>query len=49
MKGWMMNEGRWAVSEKSHVGDDRGIPPFKKRRVGHPASMFKDNPRYTSR
>jgi hypothetical protein len=28
------------VSEKSHAGDDRGIPPFKKRRVGHPADQL---------
>ena len=26
-----------SASEKSQAGDDRGIPPFKKRRVGHPA------------
>ena len=32
-----MSEGAAGVSKKSHAGDDRGIPPFKKRRVGHPA------------
>ena len=25
------------VSQKSQAGNNRGIPPFKKRRVGHPA------------
>jgi uncharacterized membrane protein len=29
-----MNEGAIAVGEKCHAGDDRGIPPFKKRRLG---------------
>src|ERR1700674_1570254 len=26
-----------AISEKNHAAGGRGIPPFKKRRVGHPA------------
>jgi len=25
------------VSKGSYAADDRGIPPFRKRRVGHPA------------
>src|SRR6202030_3842902 len=33
-----MNEGPAGVRKKSHAGDNRGIPHFKKRRVGHPAS-----------
>ena len=33
-----MNEALLHESaRKSHAGDDSGIPPFKKRRVGHPA------------
>ena len=28
------NEGAAGVSKKSHAGDNRGIPPFKKRRGG---------------
>ena len=31
-----MNEGAAGVSKKSHAVDDRGIPPFTKRRVGAP-------------
>src|SRR5260370_28140395 len=39
--GWfVMKKGRdqvAVVSEKPHAAGGRGIPPFKKRRVGHPA------------
>jgi hypothetical protein len=49
--GWVMgssarsmNKEVAGVSEKSHTGDDRRIPPFKKRRVGHPARNRLDSP-----
>jgi hypothetical protein len=35
-----MNEGAAGVSKKSHAGDNRGIPPFKKQRVGAPGLSF---------
>jgi hypothetical protein len=31
-----VTEGAAGVSKKSRAGYNRGIPPFKKRRVGHP-------------
>jgi len=34
-----MKEGAAGVSKKSHAGDNRGIPPFKKTKGGHPALM----------
>jgi len=35
-----MREGAARVSKKSHAGNDHGIPPFKKRRVGAPGLSF---------
>jgi len=34
-----MNEGAAGAVEKSHAGGDRGIRPFKKRRVGTRPSL----------
>jgi hypothetical protein len=31
-----MKEGAAGVSKKSHAGDNRGIPPFKKEAVKKP-------------
>jgi hypothetical protein len=40
-----MKEGAAGVSKKSHVGDDRGIPPLAKNaRSGPPDGYFE--PRY---
>ena len=33
------DKGYFRISEKSQAGADRGIPPFKKRRVSYPADQ----------
>ena len=35
------DESRFASHAKSQAGRDRGIPPFTRRRVGHPASFYR--------
>src|SRR5260221_2544594 len=35
ISGVLDGRGATRVSEKSHAGEDRGIPPFKKRRSVH--------------
>ena len=34
-----MGLGTAGPNEKTHARDGRGIPPFNKRRVGHPANI----------